>query len=161
MIKSITIFAFILISNAICWGQSESAIISINDTISLKLERTKFEPKGSKLDYYKNNFLYSINGRPIFGTDGDIPKYILKAATLKVGMTNYNLQINDMYNPWFGEKPNEQFFTFEKEGPEMRLRGYFSDGAGSYGAEWLIVGLISVRTVLSKDEWILIEYSKN
>ena len=40
------------------------------------------------------------------------------------------------------------------------LRSWFSDGAGSYCAEWLIVGKSSIRTVLTNDEWMF-EYFDN
>jgi hypothetical protein len=63
-----------------------------------------------------------------------------------------------MYNPWFGDGVNEKLFKIQKEGTELKLTGLFSDGAGTYGAEWLIVGKSSIRTSLTKDEWRLFEY---
>jgi len=63
-----------------------------------------------------------------------------------------------MYNPWFGEGVYDKLFKIRKDGTEIRITGLFSDGAGSYGAEWLIVGKSSIRTILTKDEWILFEY---
>ena len=99
-----------------------------------------------------------MNGRPIFGTDGTIPKFTLTKATLTVGRNKYDLQVDNMYNPWFGDGVYDKLFKIRIDGTEIRLTGLFSDGAGSYGAEWLIVGKSSIRTILTKDEWILFEY---
>jgi len=82
----------------------------------------------------------------------------LTKATLKIGQNTYDLQVDDMYNPWFGEGVYEGLYKIKKDGTEIRLTGLFFDGAGSYGAAWLIVGKSSIRTILTKDEWILFEY---
>ena len=93
-----------------------------------------------------------------FGTDGNNPKYKLSRAVLIKGKSIYNLQVDNMYNPWFGEKANEKLFKAELDGTNLIIRGLFSDGAGSYGAEWLIAGNTCTRTILSRDEKIIIEY---
>ena len=140
------------------FGQVDRVFVNINDTVQLSLERTKFDTTGKKYEYYDNKFPFSINERPIFGTDGDFPKYTLTKATLTIGSNKYDLQVDNMYNPWFGDRPNDNAYKIKKDGTEILLIGFFSDGAGYYGAEWLIVGRSSVRTILTKDELLLFAY---
>lgn len=154
--KSIILIVTILFAST-TWGQTDQVKVNLNDSTELTLERVHFDKTGKKFEFF-DKFPIAINGRPIFGTDGDFPKFTLTKATLKIGQNTYNLQIDDMYNPWFGEGVNERLFKIKTDGTEIRLTGMFSDGAGSYGAEWLILGKSSIRTILTKDEWILFEY---
>jgi outer membrane protein W len=139
------------------WGQTDQVKVNLNDSTELTLERVHFDKSGKKFEFF-DKYPIAINGRPIFGTDGDFPKYTLIKATLTIGKNKYDLQVEDMYNPWFGDGVNEKLFKIQKEGTELKLTGLFSDGAGTYGAEWLIVGKSSIRTSLTKDEWRLFEY---
>lgn len=139
------------------WGQTDQVKVNLNDSTELILERGYFDKTGKELEFF-DKFPIAINGRPIFGTDGGFPKFILTKATLKIGHNTYDLQIDDMYDPWFGEGINERLFKVKLDGIEIRLSGLFSDGAGTYGAEWLIVGKSSIRTILTKDERIIFEY---
>ncbi|MEX2596904.1 MAG: hypothetical protein WEC59_08240 [Salibacteraceae bacterium] len=140
------------------WGQVDRITVNINDTTHLTMERMEFDETGKEFEYYDNKFPFSINGRPIFGTDGNLPEYTLTKATLTIGKNEYDLQVDNMHNPWFGDSQSEKHFRIKRDGTETKLTGLFSDGAGSYGAEWLIVGKSSIRTILTKDEWILFEY---
>jgi hypothetical protein len=154
-----TIILFMTILTSIkSWGQVDKVKIDINDSTHLAMERMEFDKTGKEIEYYDNKFPFSINGHPIFGTDGDLPKYTLTKATLTIGNKKYDLQVDNMYNPWFGDRPRDEFYKIIKDGTETKLTGLFSDGAGSYGAEWLIIGKSSIRTILTKDEWILFEY---
>lgn len=60
-----------------------------------------------------------------------------------------------MYNPWFGDRINENLIGLKIRNGEIKLNGLFSDGAGSYGAEWIFFKESSIRTILSKDEEII------
>jgi len=128
----------------------------------LTLERAPFRVTGNVLKYdvpkHANEFksLISINGKPVMGTDGEIPKYVLAKATLLLNGHRYNLPVADMYNPWFGAGaaygPNPELFRLLKVGPAYKLQALFSDGAGSYGAEWRLANNTAKRTLLTKDE---------
>jgi hypothetical protein len=157
--KKTTILSFLfLFCSLFLSGQTDEVTLAINDSIQLTLERARFDTTGKSFEYYDEEYPYSINGSPIFGTDGGYPKYTLTGAHLKIGRKHYDLESDHMYEPWFGDGPNINSFKLKYDGSEMRISGLFSDGAGSYGAEWLIVGNSVIRTILTKDEWILIEY---
>ena len=157
--KVIFILIFTIPLNTDIWGQTEQVNINLNDSSELILEREQFDKSGKEIEFF-DRFPIAINGHPIFETDGDFPKFKLIKATLIIGQNKYDLQVEGMYNPWFGEEINKKFFKFHKVGTEMKLKGIFSSGAGTYAAEWLIVGKSSIRTILTKDEKILFDYFK-
>jgi hypothetical protein len=49
--------------------------------------------------------------------------------TLTIGTINCDVQVDNMYEPWSSDRPNNHLFKFKKEGTEIYLRGLFSDGA--------------------------------
>ena len=71
-------------------GQVNSANIKIDSITSLQLVREKFNPEINKLEI-KNGFVLGINDSPLFGSDGESPKYKLIKATLKIKDKSYNL----------------------------------------------------------------------
>ena len=138
--------------SVISYGQKNVVSIDINDSVNLKMGRVLFDTTGKTIEYYKGTFPFAIDGRPLFGTDGDIPKYQLSHAILTIGQQKYDLQVDNMYNPWFSNKPYVGLFSIKKDGNQFRLRAIFSDGAGSYMVEWLMVGKSSIMTMITKDD---------
>jgi hypothetical protein len=161
MKNSITISIFVLLLSSMSYGQVDRAIIHLNDTIQIELFRVKFDKTDKVFEFYDSKYILSINGVPLLGTDGDYPKYQLSKALLTIGNYKYELQVDNMYNPWFGEKPNDNMFRYTIDGTEIRIKAAFSDGAGSYGAEWLIAGHSSIRSILTNNEEIVIGYILN
>jgi hypothetical protein len=157
MKTTIVLTVFVLAFSSIVFGQTDIAVVKLNDTINLEMYRIPFDSTGKHFEL-NNNLLLSINGASLFGTDGDYPKYQLSKAVLHIGHRTYQLQVDNMYNPWFGEIPFEKSFKLKIDGSYIKIKGIFSDGAGSYGAEWTISGLSSIRTILSNDEQIMIDY---
>jgi hypothetical protein len=135
-------------------GQVDKKVIIVCDSVQITLIREKFDTTGKKFEYYKN-FLISVNNEIIFGSDGEIPKYKLVKAIVTKGGQIYCLQTDNMYNPWFGDNEDYLPFRFLKDGTNYHLKMLFSDGAGSYAAEWLIVGKSCVRTLLSSDDQLI------
>jgi len=80
--KTLTII-LLFITNFCLYGQTDKTIIKLNDSITLSLEKTRFELTGQKIDYYKPNFPIGINGEIIFGTDGGYPKSKLTKAIFR------------------------------------------------------------------------------
>ena len=88
-----------------------------------------------------------IDGKPVFGTDWDLPVTMLDSATLLLGDQAIPLDVSGMYNPWVGEPLKDAFRVEEVEGG-YEVTGNFSDGAGSYRARWWVVDGISIRTLI-------------
>ena len=87
-----------------------------------------------------------------------MPKYVLAKAILLLNGVTYNLQVDKMYNPWFGDGPNKESVSLRKSGESYKLSAVFSDGAGSYLVEWKIIGKTAIRSTLSADEDTIIAY---
>jgi len=138
------------------YGQNNKAKINLSSTAFLELERENFDITNHKFELFDMKFIIGIDNVILFGIDGEPPKFKLKKATLKIADKRYDLQINDMYNPWFGDSINEQLFKIKNTGSQYILQGIFSDGAGTYAAEWLIEGSSSIRTILTRDEDLII-----
>lgn len=95
-----------------------------------------------------------VNGRVPFGTDFGLPKTYVKSITVAFKGQSYSLGVSDMYNAW-GGRPLEvpgavRYFGGQCfDAKNCRFRGLFSDAAGAFVAEWLVVNGRSIRTVLS------------
>jgi hypothetical protein len=139
------------------FGQGEVKV-KLDDNVTLILLQEPFDSKGKDIELSDNKFVISINNKPVFGTDGEIPRTFLKKAILSIGTKTYNLQVDGMYNAWLDGYFNDKTFTLRKEGLKYIVSGGLSDGAGFYGVEWVIAGRGSIRTILSNDERIVFEY---
>lgn len=115
-----------------------------------RFQRTLFKISGCT----EGSTICRINGRPPFGTAFDLPKTYVKSISVSYQGQSYSLDVSDMYNAW-GERPLEYKGTVRYFGGKCsntkncQFRGLFSDGAGSFVAEWKIVNGLPVRTVLS------------
>jgi hypothetical protein len=140
------------------YGQRGESKIKLADNVSLTLFRDTFDSKGKEIELSDKQYVISIDKRPVFGTDGEMPKTFLKKAILTIGTKKFELQVDGMYNPWFGDNVYEKKFKLKIEGLKYKVIAGFSDGAGGYGAEWIVIGQASMRTILTDDEKILFEY---
>jgi hypothetical protein len=130
---------------------SNSYTIDLGDGILLQMTVAPFDAKKHKikkcqiLDW---SGVCLIDGKPVFGTDWGLPRNQLVQAELKIGAKTINLDVSCMYNV----TPTPQDFTLEKVEGGYLIRGHFSDGAGSYEAEWFVIENTSVRTRLANKE---------
>jgi hypothetical protein len=130
--------------------------------IKLSITAKPFNPDGHEIQKCKIiewEGICLIDGRPVFGADMDLPKTVVDKAIVQVGARTIPLDTTCMFNPWFRKPSNDQFEINLIEGG-FAVRGFFSDGAGSYVAEWRIIDGASVRTILTNDEAILV-YLRN
>ena len=103
-----------------------------------------------------------INDTIPSGSDFGLPKSYVKSITASFGGRTYELDASNMYNAWGGrplEAGGTRFFGGKCETSEKtdicHLRGIFSDGAGSFVAEWVVVNGKSTRTVLTSSNDVL------
>src|SRR5882724_2818954 len=95
-----------------------------------------------------------INGRPPFGSVVEIPNTYVKNISIAYQGQSYSLDSSDMYDAW-GARPLEvkgavRYFGGKcSDSKNCRFRGVFSDGAGSFVAEWRVVDGRPNRTVLT------------
>jgi hypothetical protein len=127
---------------------SNSYTISLGEGMSLRMNVLPFEPKSHKITKCQIidwSGICLIDGKPVFGTDWGLPRNQLAQAELRIGPRTINLDVSCMYNV----APTPQDFTLEKVEGGYLIRSHFSDGAGSYEAEWFIIENSSVRTRLA------------
>ena len=107
-----------------------------------------------------------INGKLPYGLAFGLPKTYIKSVTIFYQGTSYALDGTNMYNAW-GNRPLEypgavRYFgggCVDKK--NCQFRGLFSDAAGAYVAEWLIVEGYAIRTVLTNSIDVVNLFTKN
>jgi len=109
------------------------------DSVRVQLLKSKFISKQNKLSYRKNNgykFLYKINGKSFFGTDGETPKYQYEKIHITIGKDTLKIPVsdyNDLYEPNF----NSTTLNFDDKNQIYYLSALNSDGAGGYEVVWV------------------------
>ncbi len=112
---------------------------------------------GTEIEYrvaaYDKNVYQASKGHigPVFGTDGGVPHTKLERLTFLQGKKRTLLDVVCMYDPWFERVDSNRFRVRAISSTSLLLTGTFSDAAGSYVAEWLIVDGVGVRTLLSNE----------
>lgn len=159
-IKITTCVCILLFSAHSLRAQLTKATVRLSHEATLALIRAPFNATEKKLAYTDEKRLYAINDRVLFGTDGELPKYVLQSATLTLKQQVYHLEVANMYNPWLAGAPDSALCKITRQSDrQYRLQMLLSDGAGSYYAEWRIVGEASIRTALSNDEDICVDFT--
>ncbi|MCL2860756.1 MAG: hypothetical protein FWF46_09545, partial [Oscillospiraceae bacterium] len=98
-----------------------------------------------------------INKQVPMGTDVEIPKTLVSSIKISYHGSVYFLDSSDMYNAW-GNRPLERKGVVRYFGGQCsdtkncQFRGLFSDGAGTFVAEWKIIDGVSIRTVLTNSD---------
>jgi hypothetical protein len=99
-----------------------------------------------------------VDGRVPFGTTGGMPKTYVKSISASIQGRRYELDASQMFDAWGGRPveaklPDGTRFRYFggrcADAVNCTFRGLFSDGAGTFVAEWKIVDGTPQRTVLS------------
>jgi len=131
---------------------TKDSVIFSHDSISLTVIKEPFIANKNKLKYKKigdktneSMFLAKINGKQIWGTDGEIPKYQYQKILLKIGNKVINLPCKNMYEPTLkytkvnvDSKTNTIYITADN-----------SDGAGGYTVLWIVTNEIFKRKIIT------------
>jgi hypothetical protein len=121
---------------------TDSSITYKMDSAELIVSKTKFNPKKNKLQYHKGDdsrnemsYLEKINGKEIWGTDGNVPKIQYKQITLNLGKGSINLPIDNLF------EPNLDYtrVNIDAKNKTIYISASNSDGAGGYEVLWIIV----------------------
>jgi len=146
---------FLLFIIAKSYAQTQSGEIEVEKNVSLTWTTKVFKDNEHKIEVCKTelgwDFICKVDEKPWFGSDMGMekPKDQLTKLTLKIDNRDIELEISGMFNVGYLSKYQ---FLFRKEGQFYKLYAFFSDGAGSYTAHWLIINGSSIREVISNDE---------
>ena len=94
----------------------------------------KFNLDNKIIDYTDNRVLNHINGRRIYGTDGNIPK--VEVCDIKVIYLKKAIEISNIFFEDVFECDNS--FTIKKDKQNFIVYQWNSDGAGGYFIAWVI-----------------------
>jgi hypothetical protein len=151
--KSIlTILLILFVNQSI--GQIE---LQFDNDLTLKVYISKFDPKLHKIDSCKNGqalYYCTIDNAPWFGCDAglELPKFQLDSLIFSNKNINVSLDVSSMYNPTFSGTIDNRHFEIIKYRDAYEIKGWFSDGAGTYCARWMIMNGKQIRTLLSTNE---------
>ena len=135
----------------------EVAEFVLPSKIKVRIVEASFEASGQT---YDPKMPCLVNGRIPFGVDCSKPNTYVKSLSVQVNDKRVELDSGSMYNAWEGRPLSPQPFKDKKSifryfggacssEEYCVFRGLFSDGAGSFVAEWVVMSGVSARTVLS------------
>ena len=144
-----------------------AATFALPSGVKVKIIEAPFDKKLFKISgCTEGSATCSINGHVPFGVAFGLPTTFLKGISVSYGDQSYALDVSDMYNAWRG-RPLEYKGTVRYFGgkcvskKDCQFRGLFSDGAGSFVAEWRVVDGKPIRTVLTDSNDIVNLFMKN
>lgn len=118
-------------------NQSENNIRFKSSNFSIDIFSEKFNRKKYSISWEaKGGYIKLIDGGIFYGTDGEIPKSVIKSIILKINekiISVNNNQLKDLFEPNFD---NTQVF-YDKSTQTIYLTMHNSDGAGAYSVAWI------------------------
>jgi len=149
------IFFIILIFFSFCYCKGKEREFIISDSVKIQLKESMINAN----EYFKNyentvsaSYIYFIDSSPVFGTDFELPTSKLDYANVIINGEKYELDVFYMYNP---NLDMCKLKTIHKDNIFV-INAKFSDGAGTYVAQWIIFKNKSIRTIISNEESIII-----
>jgi hypothetical protein len=126
--------------------------ISYDDGISLVFEEMPYNRESDVPTDCGNGFICLINNQPLWGADGKLPDTKLEKATVTVKKARIELDTSGMFNPLISTARKPHYQVIHYYGDTWKVRGRFSDGAGTYYAEWLVTKSGSMRIMIGDSE---------
>jgi len=123
-------------------NKTDEAVEFKLDTLKLTISKVQFNRFLNKLKFRKSapdskteDYLESINGKMIWGTDGDLPKTQYGQFLLEIGSKKINLPINNIFDP----NLNQTSVSIDKKTNTIYIVADNSDGAGGYSVLWVLI----------------------
>ena len=118
-------------------SKTQASVTLRKDSLSIVIESKSFDKKKHKFGYDKHykDFLQTVDGRPIYGTDGTMPTQAI-TLTIKNGISRIPLPrpaYNDLFQP--NLETAKAFLSID--GRRLYVYMMNSDGAGSYEIVWI------------------------
>lgn len=150
----IVLFNLIFIVSACNAASTTNSVteITYDDGISLVFEESLYNRKTDTPTDCGDGFICLINNQPLWGADGKLPDTKLKKATVTINTARIELDTSGMYNPLISTDRKPHYKVIHYYGDTWKVRGRFSDGAGTYYAEWLVTKNGSMRIMIGDSE---------
>jgi len=104
------------------------------EEVQLEYILSDFDSKNNIIDYHEDDLATWINGRPVWGTDGNLPSIAVTGLNARVGSTSIEISpalYGDIYqcdNQFKAYKRGDSYFLYQSN----------SDGAGYYEIVWVL-----------------------
>lgn len=120
-------------------------ILPDGQTVTIETEIIPFNERDHNIEHC-GPVICSINQSFFFGSDNLLPKEEIKKITVRYQDRNIELDSSGMFDPL---AVNEATYVLKPLHDNIyKLTGKFSDGAGSYCAQWLFSDTASIRTII-------------
>lgn len=117
----------------------KTTLLFSDGEIEVLMSTSKFDQKLHKYKYHSGNTkqLELIDGKVIFGTDGDFAKVEYKSVSIKVGSKRCELlfeALQNLYEPNF----DSTRVNYDSKNDILYIQALNGDGAGGYAVLWMI-----------------------
>ena len=154
-----TIIFLVACTHAVAF--EEKQVVKLSERVNLIAEMHEFVKNEHELFFCDQQRLCLVDGYPVFGTEGAVPKVELKNLILVVDNKPISLDHRGMFNPWSPIEGKSLHVQIIEDSPNgLRIRGEFSDGAAAYIVEWLVLGEGSARVLIDCIECVAAAYSR-
>jgi hypothetical protein len=127
-------------------------------TINVHVE--KFVPEKHTIESH-GDYTFLIDGKPFFGSDGKIPSEKVSKILFSAADFTTELDVSAMFDPDINsDNIKMKIDAVQYWGQLYKVTGRFSDGAGTYIAEWIVTKDGSLRTHISDVESLYGLFSK-
>jgi hypothetical protein len=135
------------------------------NSVSVEIVEGAFDTGRFKIEKCNTEEGCLINGYPVFGVSFDLPKTYVKEIKARIRGKEYDLDTRGMFDAW-GDRPLKfnggiRYFGSSCSGAICLLQGIFSDGAGTFVAEWMVTEGRAFRTIITDDSGIIELFKKN
>ncbi len=152
---SIPLLSLSISMSAAVWG-GETIKASYKDGVTLAITIDPFDAKAHATKKC-GDYVCLIDGKPFYGSDGAVPKYAVSRLVFEKNGKQTALDVSSMYDPWIDSESMKRSFSVDSSeysggGSFSRITGYFSDGAGAYVCQWLVIMDGAIRNHISNSE---------
>lgn len=148
-------------------AQETQATFTLPSGVSIRIVEAPFAASAHRITScgYEGSACL-IDGRVPFGSALSLPSTYVKRITATYKGSTYDLDSSQMFNAW-GRRPLSvgtavRYFGGQcQDSKNCAFRGLFSDAAGAFVAEWIVVEGTSSRTALSWSDDVKDLFLKN
>ena len=145
------LFVLALSTSSLAWS-AEVIEGSYDNGVTLTMTIDPFDAKSHKIKMC-GDYVCLIDGKPFYGSDGTVPTHVLSRLVLAKKGNQIALDVSSMYDPMVNNETMKIHMSVQPYGADTyKVRGHFSDGAGAYLCQWLVVGEGSIRTHIGNAE---------
>ena len=159
---------------AVCGGGNQSyastsgsslTVLSLPNSAVVEIQEDKFVKTKAIVEGCLKTSHCLINSYLVFGCAFGLPSTFISAMNIIYKKRKVSIDVRGMFDAW-GSRPLQfskggRYFGGSCLGDSCRYRGLFSDGEGTFVAEWVVAGNKSFRTIISDDPAVIRTLSRN